>query len=154
MHTSIHGEPPLVIAPSLPTAIIPTKPWTTFPLILATLGSAIIGIASMATGSAGVGLISIGGACAWAALGIPRLRSSVKLERGQLEVVGHRAGTLPLRTVSDISLLKTTRLGYDVSVRASGVIKRVATGLPRNVADELVLAVQRSAASARGALHS
>jgi hypothetical protein len=150
----MHGEAPLVIAPTLPMAIIPTKPWTTFPLMLATLGSAIVGVVSLASGAIGVGIISFGGALAWAALGIPRLRSSVKLDRGQLEVVGHRAGTLPLRTVSDISLLKTTRLGYDVSVRSGSTIKRVATGLPRNVAEELALAVQRSAASVRGALHS
>jgi hypothetical protein len=132
------------------TTTIQAAPQTVVLFALFTIGSLGYGISQFVVGNTQLGLVGMAGALGWLVLASLRTRSVVRIGRNTVVASGHLGKVIETKHIAYLSMLKSTRVSYDVSVMTNdGSVHRLATHLTETRAKSLIGALNKTIASRR-----
>lgn len=132
------------------TTTIQASPQTATLFGLFTIGSLGYGISQFVVGNTQLGLVGMVGALGWLVLASLRIRSVVRIGRNTVVASGHLAKVIETKHIAYLSMLKSTRVSYDVSVMTNdGSVHRLATHLTETRAKSLIRALNNTIALRR-----
>jgi hypothetical protein len=124
------------VEPSI--ADVSARPLTTIVFGLLTVASLVSAGIQLSNNAVVLGAISLFGAAAWGTLTRSRLTARVRIEDRTVTAIGHLEASIGCHQIGHVSLLKSSRVSYDVSIKTvDGTVHRLATHLSRRSAEHI-----------------